>query len=164
MTNQIFNSETAAIKLRRMALEVAESFPPGSSELLIYGIGTNGFVVANQLAVYLSGRIPFLKVFELKMDKSHPETAVLWQNEAQKEGGNILLVDDVINSGRTMCYALKPLLQLHPVRVQTLVLVERMHKLFPVKPDYVGVKIATAEDDFIVVETDNRTVTRAFVR
>ena len=48
-------------------------------------------------------------------------------------------------------YALKPFMQFHPKSIPPVVLVERMHKQFPVKPDYIGHSFATATDDFISV-------------
>ena len=75
----------------------------------------------------------------------------------------MILVDDVSNSGRTLLYALKPLLDVHPRRIQTLVLVERMHKLFPVKPDYVGLSVATASQDYIRVEIEEGEIIGAYV-
>lgn len=59
---------------------------------------------------------------------------------------------------------LKPLLAFHPKRVQILVLVERMHKLFPIKPDYVGLSIATTLQDNIVVEIDNNEILGAYIQ
>jgi len=58
---------------------------------------------------------------------------------------------------------LKPLLSFHPKRIQTLVLVERMHKLFPVKPDYVGLSIATTFQDHIQVEVKDGEVLGAYI-
>jgi pyrimidine operon attenuation protein/uracil phosphoribosyltransferase len=60
-------------------------------------------------------------------------------------------------------YALKPFMQFHPKRIQTLVLVERMHKQFPIKPDYVGYSVATAPDDYVQVEEDNGSISAAVV-
>ncbi|MFX8624421.1 phosphoribosyltransferase family protein, partial [Acinetobacter baumannii] len=76
---------------------------------------------------------------------------------------NVLIVDDVANSGKTLLYALKPLLSFHPKRIQTLVLVERMHKLFPVKPDYVGLSVATTLQDMIIVEVANNEINGAYI-
>ena len=77
--------------------------------------------------------------------------------------GNIILIDDVTNSGKTLLYALKPLLDAHPKTIQTLVLVERMHKLFPVKPDFVGLSISTTVEEHIQVETINGEIIGAYV-
>ncbi len=68
------------------------------------------------------------------------------------------------NSGRTLMYALRPLLDYHPKRVLILVLVERMHKQFPIKPDFVGVSVATTVEDYIQVEIQHDQVIGAFVQ
>ena len=58
------------------------------------------------------------------------------------------------NSGRTMLYALKPLLDKHPAMVQTMALVERTHKLFPIAVDYVGHSVSTTSNENIVVRVE----------
>ena len=78
-------------------------------------------------------------------------------------GKNILLADDVTSSGRTLLYAQKPLLNFHPKRIQTMSLVERMHKNFPVKIDYIGLSIATTLQDHIQVEVENGEVMGAYI-
>ena len=74
------------------------------------------------------------------------------------------MIDDVANSGRTMLYALKPLLDQHPASIQTLALVERTHKLFPVSVDYVGHSVSTAKDEMIVVEVKDGEVEGAYLK
>ena len=59
------------------------------------------------------------------------------------EGKNIILVDDVANTGRTLFYAFQPLLKIIPGRLEVAVMVDRKHKLFPVSVDYVGISLAT---------------------
>ena len=76
---------------------------------------------------------------------------------------NIIVCDDVANSGKTLLYALKPLLNTHPKRIQILVLVERMHKLFPIKPDYVGLCITTTLEDNIIVEVEDNEIAGAYI-
>ena len=75
----------------------------------------------------------------------------------------IVLIDDVANSGRTMLYALKPLLLQLPKKIQTLALVERTHKSFPVDVDYVGLSVSTTTDENIVVEVENGEVMGAWL-
>ena len=75
----------------------------------------------------------------------------------------IIIVDDVANTGRTMLYALKPFLQAHPKKIQTLVLVERSHKLFPIQTDYVGLSITTTLQEHIAVETEGDEITGAWL-
>ena len=96
------------------------------------------------------------------MDKKSPDTVVL-SEEISLNNKLILLVDDVANSGRTMLYALKPLLQQHPSQIQTLALVERTHKLFPVALNYVGLSVSTTVEENIVVTVLNGEVTSAYI-
>jgi pyrimidine operon attenuation protein/uracil phosphoribosyltransferase len=62
-----------------------------------------------------------------------------------------------------MLYALKPLLEHYPKKIQTLALVERTHKTFPVDVDYVGFSVSTTPDEHIYVEVHNDTVTGAWI-
>ena len=62
-----------------------------------------------------------------------------------------------------MMYAFKPLLEIHPRKVQTLVLVERSHKLFPVQTDYAGLSITTTLQEHIIVESEGEEITGAWL-
>jgi pyrimidine operon attenuation protein/uracil phosphoribosyltransferase len=70
----------------------------------------------------------------------------------------------VANTGKTLLYSLQPFLSSHPKKIQTLVLVERTHKLFPVKSDYVGLSVATTLQENIIVEVVNGEITGAFLQ
>ena len=97
------------------------------------------------------------------MNKDYPEEIVL--NEALNfNDQNILIIDDVVNTGRTLMYAVKPFLNFHSKQIQTLVLVERMYKLFPVKADYIGLSIATTIEDHIVVEEIDNQISGAYLK
>ncbi len=76
----------------------------------------------------------------------------------------IIVVDDVSNSGKTLLYALKPFLDFSPKKIQTLVLVERSHTSFPVRPDYVGLSIATTLQEHIYVEVHGEKITGAYLQ
>ena len=65
---------------------------------------------------------------------------------------SIIVVDDVANTGRTMFYACKPLMTVLPKKIETAVLVDRKHKSFPIKVDYVGLSLATTLKENIDVE------------
>jgi pyrimidine operon attenuation protein / uracil phosphoribosyltransferase len=62
-----------------------------------------------------------------------------------------------------MLYALKPLLNQHPKKIQTLALVERTHKTFPIGMDYVGLSISTNLDEHISVQVQNGEVLGAWM-
>jgi pyrimidine operon attenuation protein/uracil phosphoribosyltransferase len=158
----ILDKETADKKLRRMALEVAErNFE--KKELILIGIKENGIVIAKKIAQYLAeGFTGKLDLIELSLDKKAPGKIVL-DKQADFNNKHILLVDDVANSGRTMLYALKPLLDQLPQQVETLALVERTHKQFPVSVDYVGLSVSTTRHENIVVKVEGVEVMGAWL-
>ncbi len=157
----ILDKATAHQKLQRLALEVAEQLVR-SEELVIIGIKSSGLVIGEQIAAFLSPYIPNVKVISATLDKRNPQEITL-SEDIDFNGKSVLITDDVSNSGKTLLYVLKPLLNFSPRRIQTLVLVERMHKLFPAKPDFVGASIATTLQDHIYVEVENGEVTGAYV-
>jgi pyrimidine operon attenuation protein / uracil phosphoribosyltransferase len=157
----ILDKATADQKLQRLALEVAEQVSK-NEELVIIGIKTSGSVIAERMGVLLKEYLPGVKVIAASLDKRSPKD-VTFSEDLDFNGKSILITDDVSNSGKTILYVLKPLLNFHPKRIQTLVLVERMHKQFPVKPDYVGSSIATTLQDHIYVEVENGEITGAYI-
>ena len=62
-----------------------------------------------------------------------------------------------------MLYALKPLLETYPKKIQTLALVERTHKSFPIDVDYVGLSISTTLDEHIYVEVNEDEIGGAWI-
>lgn len=155
----ILTADVSAAKLHRMALEVAEQLSGDEEPLVLIGIRNKGSLIANEIAIVLKDFITApISIITLQIDKNVPDKADL-SEEVDFNNKNIVIVDDVSNSGKTLMYALKPLLEFYPKRVQILVLVERMHKLFPIKPDYVGYSIATASSDYVQVEENNGAIT-----
>ena len=158
----ILTAASAEKKLRRMALEIAERNYEEDA-LLLVGIKENGIIIANIIEGFLKevfkGKI---EVAALSLDKKKPGT-VTFSRDIVFDNKVILLIDDVANSGRTMLYALKPMLEQYPKKIQTLALVERTHKTFPVAVDYVGFSVSTTLDEHIVVEVEEGKVTGAFM-
>lgn len=158
----ILTKDTAHKKLARMALEVAER-NYREPEILLVGIKENGIVIAQKiaslLADYYSGTVT---VLTLAMDKSKPVDIAI-SPATNFTGKNVLLVDDVANSGRTMLYAIKPLLNDHPKKIQTLALVERTHKTFPIAVDYTGLSVSTTQEQHIYVEIEEDEIMGAWM-
>ena len=137
-----------------MALEIAEH-NSDKNEIIIIGIEENGVFIAEKTAGYLrevfNGNV---KTISLSINKKSPVEIVL-SEKINLLGKMIILADDVANSGRTMLYALRPLLDQYPAQVETLALVERTHKLFPVALNYVGLSVSTSADENIAVIVEN---------
>lgn len=145
-----------------MALQVVEQ-NYNAGQLVLIGIKKSGSVIAEKIRQYLkevfSGEVI---VLVLSMDKKNPADITL-NEEMDFNGKTIILIDDVANSGRTMLYALKPLLNQLPKKIQTLALVERTHKTFPIEVDYIGLSVSTTTDEHIYVEVKDGEVTGAWM-
>ncbi|HTB52243.1 MAG TPA: phosphoribosyltransferase family protein [Ferruginibacter sp.] len=162
MKNYILSKEVTEKKLRRMALEVAERNSE-EKQLLLIGIKDNGVVIAHTIKNYLKDIFKGeISVIELSLDKAKPGKITLSEN-VDFDDRSILLIDDVANSGKSMLYALKPLLEAYPKKIETMALVERTHKTFPVKVDYIGFSISTTLDEHIYVEVAGDKVIGAWI-
>lgn len=147
----ILTKEIADKKLRRMALELCER-NYNETALVLVGIKGSGMVIAEKISAYLKASFKGdVQLLELSLDKKHP-AAISIEPATDFTGKVVVLIDDVANSGRTMLYALKPFLNAYPKKIQTLALVERTHKSFPVDVDYTGLSVSTNLDEHIYVE------------
>jgi pyrimidine operon attenuation protein/uracil phosphoribosyltransferase len=158
----ILDKEGVKRKLRRMALEVAEQ-NSGEKELLIAGVVGTGELVAQTIAAEIRRLVPVsITVVTIRLDKKNPLEVTVEPNIVVEEKV-IIIADDVANTGKTMFYALKPFMQAYPKKLQTLVLVERSHKLFPIQTDYTGLTIATTLQEHIAVEATGEEITGAWL-
>ena len=160
--NYILTREVAEKKLRRMAYEIVER-NAGESHLILAGIKESGLIIAKKVKDLLQ---PIYKgessVIEISLDKRNPIEINISPSIDLRD--NIIIVtDDVVNSGRTLLYALKPFLSFPVKKIQTLVLVERTHKAFPVTSDYVGLSVATTVQEHIVVEAEEGEISGAYL-
>jgi pyrimidine operon attenuation protein/uracil phosphoribosyltransferase len=158
----ILNQEQVERKIQRLAYEIAER-NSGQKELFFIAIKDNGVTLAHKISQALKAITNFtLHVLELSLDKRNPKEISI-SSMPPRENAVIILVDDVASSGKTMLYALKPLLEIHPKKIQTLVLVERTHKAFPVQVDYVGLSVATTLQEHIYVEVIEEEIVGAYM-
>lgn len=132
-------------KLNRMAYEIYETNFK-EKEIFIAGIDGNGYKVAERIGKILESISP-LKVTlgRIGMNKENPLSIEPKLNFTEKEFKNkpVVVVDDVLNSGRTLIYAVKLFLDKPVKRINTLVLVDRSHTRYPVKADFVGLSLST---------------------
>lgn len=159
----ILDRQTATRKLERMAFEMAEQLVGEKEPIILAGIKDNGVVMARTLAKLLKSIAGLdSQIIEVGLDKRNPGPVDL-NGLTDFSGRTIVMVDDVTNSGKTLLYALRPFLDGYPKKIQILTLIERTHKAFPVKADYVGVSIATTLQDHIYVEVDGDDLSGAYM-
>lgn len=159
----ILTKDVAEKKLRRMAYEILED-NTDEKEIILAGIRESGSVVARVIQKML-GEISSIKteLITVTLDKKKPVEVSL-SKKIDFNNKIIILTDDVSNSGKTLLYALKPFIEYHPKKIQILVLVERTHTSFPVRPDYVGLSIATTIQEHIFVEVKDDSISGAYLQ
>ncbi|MCO6358619.1 pyrimidine operon attenuation protein/uracil phosphoribosyltransferase [Roseivirga pacifica] len=139
--------------VRRMAYQVYEQNHT-ANQIFLVGIDSNGLKISELIKKELEqiSDIP-VQLIKVEMDKAaRSQPHVNLSTLPDKEHLHIVVVDDVLNSGRTMIYALDPFLQLNIEKLQTAVLVNRSHKRFPIAVDYKGLELATTIEEHIEVQ------------
>lgn len=157
----ILTAAQIELKLKRMAYEIWEKNSE-EKEIIVVGVEHGGAVVARNIAAILKN-ISNLKVkfFGLSINKKEPLTEDILMDAGQLNGKIVVLIDDVANSGKTLLYAIKPLLDYTPRSIQIAVLVDRKHKSFPVTPDFIGHSVSTTLQDHIIVTFKGEQITGA---
>jgi pyrimidine operon attenuation protein/uracil phosphoribosyltransferase len=164
MKNYILTQQVAEKKLRRMAYEILEH-NAGEKQLILAGIRGSGSVIARNIQQQLreiAGDRLTTRLITIALDKKQPG-AVSVSEPLPFDDQVIIVIDDVANSGRTLLYAMKPFLEFHPRKIESLVLVERTHKAFPVQPDYTGLSLSTTLQEHIYVEVEDDQVRGAWL-
>jgi pyrimidine operon attenuation protein/uracil phosphoribosyltransferase len=160
----ILNHTQTQQKITRIGHELIENCFE-EPQLFIGGIIGNGFELARRLCGIIE-KNSSIKVtcFEIAIDKNEPwNNSVELSIEQEKlKKGYIILVDDVINSGKTLQYALVKFLEQPTKAIKTVVLVDRKHRRYPVKANFVGLSLSTTLQDRVEVDFTNGN-TKAFL-
>jgi len=122
-------------------------------KLIIAGIADNGVILGKRIRDELK-RISEIEVvfIEIKIDKKNPRNPIkLSQDIGICKHQSIVVVDDVLNTGSTLIYAVTHFLSMEIKKIQTAVLVNRNHKNFPIKGDFKGISLSTAIKEHIDV-------------
>ena len=158
----ILDQQTVQMKLQRMAYEIVEN-NLNEKRVILVGVKDNGSVIAKKVRDILNaiGSLG-VRLNELTIDKKMPAGVELSEN-INFNDEIIIIVDDVANSGKTFLYSLKPFLEFRPKKIQTMALVERTHKTFPIHLDYTGLSVATTLQEHIYVQVNGNEVVGAYM-
>ena len=141
-------------KIQRLAIEILEN-NIDADELILVGINNNGMGFARLLLEALLPRSESpITLTRVRLNPADPlsDDILLEMPAAELESKNIILIDDVANTGRTLFYAARPIMDTLPNKVEVAVLVDRTHKAFPIRVDYVGLSLATTLKENISVK------------
>ncbi|MDX1653222.1 MAG: phosphoribosyltransferase family protein [Brumimicrobium sp.] len=158
MNTIVLNSRQIEQKIQRIAYEILEN--NFESEIIfLFGIKGNGFILARELSEILL-KISDQKIItgEITVNKHEPLSEPITSDVdlSQTRNHTVILVDDVINSGKTMQYALIKLLEQPLKRIKTVALVDRKHRRYPIRCDYVGLTLSTTLQERVEVSLEDK--------
>lgn len=150
---QVLNRQSIIQKIKRLSIQILENHLDHKAIYFI-GINNNGYHFAELLAEQLTQitDIP-VHLHRVRLNPASPYNSTIELSVSKEDlhDQHIILVDDVANTGRTTFYAVKPLLDILPASLEVAVLVDRTHKSFPIRVDYVGLSLATTLKEHIDV-------------
>ncbi|MEN0054964.1 MAG: phosphoribosyltransferase family protein [Mucilaginibacter sp.] len=153
----ILNQQQIQQKIDRIAYQILEdNFD--EEEILIAGILPRGNHIAQRIKDILDGIAPFKsKLLTIEIEKqSSTLQAIIDFDKQECNNKVVILVDDVLNSGKTLAYGFGVFLDVPLKKLRTVVLIDRNHKNFPVTTDYAGVALSTVikeHVDVVLTET-----------
>ncbi len=152
---RILNKQQIKQKISRIAYEIYEN---NYLEKKLYVAGIpSGYKLAGLLVKELKKISPFeIKLLKIELDKDKPsaENISVDCDPEELHGNVLILVDDVLHTGKTFLHSLRPFLDVDVKKIETVVLVNRSHKLFPISSDYTGYELSTTLKDHIEVVLD----------
>ncbi len=150
----VLNQTQIAQKIVRISYQIYENTFE-TEKIFIGGITGNGYRLAERIVKQLQEiSEQEIILFEITVNKDNPYASEITLSVSDEDLTNstIILVDDVINSGRTMIHAGRRILNNQIKFLKIATLVNRTHRRYPVKADFVGLNIATTLKDNILVE------------
>ncbi len=151
--SEVLNHQQIKKKITRMAFEIYER-NLNSAGVVFAGVTGMGKNLADLLAAELSAISPLkIEQVQIILDKEAiADSEVELTTEIELQGKTLILVDDVLNTGKTLAYAMKPFLDVELFKMEVAVLVNRSHGLFPIRPDYTGYELSTTLNEHIKVD------------
>lgn len=156
----ILDHDSVQRKLRRIAHQLHEE-NCDEQRIILVGIAPRGYTLAKRLASSLREvSEQEIDLVEMKLDKDAPLEKPLKLSVDVKELRDqmVVLVDDVLMSGRTLMHAASYLVQVPLKKLTTVVLVDRRHRTYPIRADIVGLTLSTTLQEHISVELGRKDV------
>ena len=157
-TQKILEQDQIEKIIKRIAYQILEN---NSEELEIFliGIKNNGYILA-ELIYHQLKHISNLNItlYSIQINKKDPLKSIEHNFDLKKmKNKSIVLIDDVLNSGRTLLYGVKFLLDIPLSNFNTAVLIDRNHKKYPIKIDFKGISLSTSieENVSVIFEKNN---------
>ncbi len=151
--SKLLNARQTIQKIRRIAYQIYEN-NFNETEIILAGIATEGYKLAEMISLELI-QISDIKInlAKLTFEKSaDAQPDILVESEVDTfKNKSIIIVDDVLNTGKTLVFCLRPFLSINIKKLQVAVLVDRNYPKFPISADYVGYSLSTTINDHVEV-------------
>lgn len=150
----LLNGKQVEQRINRLAYQIYED-NANENEIVLAGIMKSGYQLCEKIASAIRNISPLnVLMAEVHVDKhSQVNTDIFISlKKDQLFGKVVILIDDVLNSGKTMMFALKPFLDADIKKIRTVVLIDRNHKRFPVSADFTGLSLSTTLQEHVSVE------------
>jgi pyrimidine operon attenuation protein/uracil phosphoribosyltransferase len=152
----ILSHSQIANKLKRLAWQIYENNMDEAC-LWIAGIDERGQYIATHIIdeLKLISKQTICKL-DIKLDRQTFEPKFITENDFDAlENAAVVIVDDVMNSGKTIVSSFLPLISRRVKRIEVVVLASRSHRLYPIKADYVGISMATTLQEHLRFDNSN---------
>lgn len=148
----VLNAHQMEQKLHRMAWEIYEQNHQ-EKDIIIAGIAKRGYVLAERISDILKNISPInIELVKVVLDKDNPLNKEINVSTDNFDNKVVVLVDDVLKSGKTLMYGAQHFMQAPVKKLMTAVLIDRNYKRFPVKADVVGLSLSTTMQEHVSVK------------
>ena len=156
---KILNNLQIKKKIKRISLQIIES-NNSEEEIIIGGIEKNGFIISKKISDEIKNNSDIkVKLCKIIIDKKNPRKQISTSLKLEDyQNKSMVLIDDVLNSGSTLIYAVKHFLDTDIKKIKTAVLVDRNHKKFPIKADFKGLSLSTSIQNHVEVIFDQNKI------
>ena len=138
--------------IRRIAYQLYEA-NMDENKLVLVGIEKKGTYLSKLIGLELS-KISTIKLIHVSLNLNKKEPLNMIESSlpiSQMENHSIVVIDDVLNTGSTLIYAVNYFLQISVKQIKTVVLVNRNHKKYPIKADFKGLSLSTSLNNHVSV-------------
>ena len=150
--DKIKTEEQMHSSIKRIAFQIYEN-NMDEKDLVVVGIAHRGSELAKELGKSIES-LSGIKISygTLKINKNNPtENLACDLPLSELENKSIVVVDDVLNTGSTLIYAVRHFLKIPVKQIKTAVMVNRNHKKFPIKADFKGISLSTSTNEHVSV-------------
>ena len=150
--NRIKDGHAIKSSLKRIAYQIYENNIEENS-IVIVGIGDRGKILSSLIGNSIKSICDLNLIFVSLSIRKEKLLKIIESDISLNEIKNksIIIVDDVLNTGSTLIYAVSYFLKIPVKKIQTAVMVNRNHKKFPIKADFKGISLSTSVNEHISV-------------